>query len=432
VPPGHFFVLALARRSRTNMIRRTAASLLAGKGAMTNAIRVYVVEFGDRPHYQMQWRDPITGRLRTRSTRIANTGLARDRKQAERIAGELEAKLNAGEAVIPSRFRWEEFRKRYEAEVVPGLATRTGEKIASVLDRFEREINPQRLWDVDEKRLSAFVTRLRKGDPDNEIPALSESTIAGHLAHLKAAMNWAKSQKLIVNLPAFPKMKRAKVSKGGKVMRGRPITTEEFERMLGKVQEVVGKSSAASWTFYLRGLWTSGLRLTESLELYWDREDKLHPVLTGKFPMLRIPGDLEKGHKDRLLPMAPEFAELLRTVPASEQCGPVFKLDRVDGKPGRPASERVSKIVSNVGARAKVRVDAKKTASAHDLRRAFGERWAARLMPAQLMELMRHESIETTLSYYVGRNAERTAAILWHEHDKATSAETTPEEKRPV
>jgi len=44
-------------------------------------------------------------------------------------------------------------------------------------------------------------------------------------------------------------------------------------------------------------------------------------------------------------------------------------------------------------------------------------------MPAQLMELMRHESIDTTLSYYVGRNAERTAAILWHEHEKAAEPE---------
>ena len=79
--------------------------------------------------------------------------------------------------------------------------------------------------------------------------------------------------------------------------------------------------------------------------------------------------------------------------------------------------------MGNIGAKAKVRVDANKTASAHDLRRAFGERWAARLMPAQLMELMRHESIETTLSYYVGRNAERTAAILWHEHEKAAAQE---------
>ena len=76
-------------------------------------------------------------------------------------------------------------------------------------------------------------------------------------------------------------------------------------------------------------------------------------------------------------------------------------------------------------------MDVKKTASAHDLRRAFGERWAARLMPAQLMELMRHETIETTLSYYVGRNAERTAAILWHEHEKATEPERKTETKKP-
>lgn len=56
-----------------------------------------------------------------------------------------------------------------------------------------------------------------------------------------------------------------------------------------------------------------------------------------------------------------------------------------------------------------------KYASAHDLRRAFGVRWAARLMPAQLMELMRHESIETTLRFCVGTDAQRTAdAPGWH------------------
>jgi hypothetical protein len=33
-------------------------------------------------------------------------------------------------------------------------------------------------------------------------------------------------------------------------------------------------------------------------------------------------------------------------------------------------------------------------------------------MPQTLMELMRHESIETTLKYYVGRNAQRTARIV--------------------
>lgn len=378
-----------------------------------DAIRVYVVEFGDRPTYQLQWRDPINQRKRTKSTSIPRTGLSRDRKAAERLAGELQSQLEQGAASLPSRVTWEEFRRRYEAEVVPGLATRTGEKIRGVFDRLEREINPRRLLDVDEKRLSSFASLLRAGDEADDIAGLAESTIAGHLAHLKAALNWAKSQKLLNAVPNFPKTKRAKASQGAKVMRGRPITTEEFERMLAEVANEVGEGRAKPWLFYLHGLWTSGLRLTESMEFYWDRPDKLHPDFGGRYPMLRIPAELEKGHKDRLLPMAPEFAQLLEKVPSEERTGPVFKLPHPDGKEGCLRPDRVSKIVSAIGRRAKVRVGVDKTASAHDLRRAFGERWASRLMPAQLMELMRHESIETTLSFYVGRNAERTAAILW-------------------
>jgi integrase len=392
---------------------------------MNEDVKVWVMEYAGRPNYYLQWKDPVNQRRRTKATKIPRTGKARDRKLAERAARELENKLAAGEAVIPSRLSWEDFRRRYEAEVVPGLAGRTGEKISSVFDRFEAEIGPQRLWDVDEKRLSAFVTKLREGRPSKPQPGaevaprgeragqLTESTIAGHLAHLKAALNWAKGQKLLPQVPVFPRLKRARMSKGAKVMRGRPITTEEFERMLEQVEATVGNATASQWKFYLQGLWTSGLRLAESLELYWDRQDKLHPVLTGRYPMLRIPAELEKGHKERLLPMSPEFARLLETVPEGQRTGPVFKLGRMDGKPGLATKDRVSKIVTKIGAKAKVRVDARKTASAHDLRRAFGERWAAKLMPAQLMELMRHESIDTTLSYYVGRNAERTAAMLW-------------------
>ena len=411
---------------------------------MNEEIKVWVMEYAGRPNYHLQWLDPITQKRKTKATKVPRTGLSRERKLAEREARELENKLAAGEAVIPSKLTWADFRSRYEAEVVPGLAKRTAEKIDSVLDRFEEEIDPKRLWDVNENRLSAFVCKLREGRqakpkpgaeetaPGGRVDKLAESTIAGHLAHLRAALNWAKDQKLLPQLPTFPKLKRARMSKGAKVMRGRPITLEEFERMLDQVAAVVGGAAAPRWAFYLRGLWASGLRLAESLELFWDREDKLHPILTGRFPMLRIPADLEKGHKDRLLPMAPEFARLLENVPESERSGAVFRLDRFDGKAGRPAVDCVSKIVSKIGAKAKVRVDVKKTASAHDLRRAFGERWSARLMPAQLMELMRHESIETTLSYYVGRNAERTAAILWDEDHRAAQPEGAPSDRASI
>ena len=234
-------------------------------------------------------------------------------------------------------------------------------------------------------------------------------------------------QKLIPARPAFPKIHRAK-KYAGRPMKGRPITAEEFERMLEKAAEVVGGEAAPQWRRYLRGLWVSGLRLTESMDLWWDREDRLYPVFprNGR-PMLHVPGELEKGNSDRLLPIAPEFAMFLMETPEDQRTGPVFQMaGRRRGQPTRPMPHRVSEICSEIGQKAGVRVyvdprdPAKvKYASAHDLRRAFGERWAARLMPAQLMELMRHESIETTLRFYVGTDAQRTADAAWAAFDRA-------------
>ena len=37
--------------------------------------------------------------------------------------------------------------------------------------------------------------------------------------------------------------------------------------------------------------------------------------------------------------------------------------------------------------------------------------------PATLKELMRHESFETTLRFYIGANAQSTAATLWEAHN---------------
>ena len=54
-----------------------------------------------------------------------------------------------------------------------------------------------------------------------------------------------------------------------------------------------------------------------------------------------------------------------------------------------------------------------KYASAHDLRRSFGERWSTRIRPQVLMVLMRHECINTTIRYYVGRNAQTMADAVW-------------------
>jgi integrase len=191
-------------------------------------------------------------------------------------------------------------------------------------------------------------------------------------------------------------------------------------------------------------LWTSGLRLGESLELFWDRDDKLCVDLTTKRPTLRIPAELEKGNRDRLLPIAPEFAEFLLMTPDADRTGPVFRPapERVKGE--RLCDYTVSRILSKIGEKAGVKVATGqngkvKYASAHDLRRSFGERWAARVMPVVLQQLMRHESIETTLRYYVGRNAQSTADVLWEAHERAAGNtlgnsahhETTQESRKP-
>jgi integrase len=90
--------------------------------------------------------------------------------------------------------------------------------------------------------------------------------------------------------------------------------------------------------------------------------------------------------------------------------------------------DAVSKLLSKVGEKAGVVVSKTgktKYASAHDCRRAFGTRWARRLMPQELMVLMRHESIETTLRYYVDIEAEGLARKMRETVQKAESGNTS-------
>jgi len=132
------------------------------------------------------------------------------------------------------------------------------------------------------------------------------------------------------------------------------------------------------------------------------------PSLQGM--VLRILGDAQKNGQDELLPMTPDFAEFLLATPEADRVGSVFRLPC-------PSGTRwfVGHVVGRVGKKAGVVVNKAegKYASAHDLRRAFGTRWAKRVMPAVLQRLMRHASIQTTMAYYVDLDADDLAADLW-------------------
>jgi integrase len=374
-------------------------------------IKVYVCKYPDRDNLVMMYRDPHTGRQVTKSAGTAN------KKAADKAAAKWEDDLQNGRYKPASRVTWQEFRDKYESEVLSGLAKNTELKVCGVLDSVEAILNPQRVRDIDHGRLTYYVAQQRKAK-------LKDSTIAGHLGHIRAALNYAVKWKYLAELPEFPERKRAKASK---VMKGRPITGEEFERMLTNVVPVLGPDVADSWKQLLRGLWLSGLRLGEAINLSWDFAPGAIVVdMNGRRPMFRIPADAEKGNEDRVLPVSPEFEEFLLAIPEAERQGPVFPLTyRRKGRGDAMGSQWVSAVISSIGKRAGVVVNPKtgKTASAHDLRRSFGQRWALRVSTAVLQQLMRHADIATTLKYYVDLDAEAMGDVLWAAVNKSVNTE---------
>jgi integrase len=384
---------------------------LAGVVSMAGEINVYVVRRPNKKNLHLRYKCPITGERFERSSGETSE------KEARKRAGEWEAELRAGGGGKLS-LNWDEFRTAYETATEVSLRSGTGAKIAGMFNVVEEFMKPDNIKRITPQWLTKFQRRLLD---DGRAPA----TVESHFRHLKAAMNWAKEQGAIPSVPQFPRLKQAR---SAKVMKGRPITGEEFDRMLAAVD--VEFPLQADWNatrrkrvqeqrdsikFLLRGLWLSGLRLEESLTLTWDRwADGIRVDFVKDHVFLLIPAESEKGGKDRVYPTTSDFAEFLRAVPEEQRNGFVFNPIFHRGLSRR--LNTVSERLTRVGKTAQVKVDQKGDkavwASAHDLRRAFATRWAMRVPSMVLKELMRHQSISTTEKYYVGQNAEQMAIFL--------------------
>ncbi len=385
---------------------------------MASEITVHVVKYKGRGNLMMRYRCPVTGKQIARST-----GTSR-RREAEKVAAKWEAELQEGRYHKPGRMGWEEFKERYRDQVARERSAATAEKVDTMFNVVESILSPTTIGSINRDSLTVLKRELLVGR--------ATATVQGYLGHLRAALSAAVEWGAIDAVPHFPKLR----NKAAKLMKGRAITLEEFERMLAAVPKarsrwkptksgkppapMVPEHAVASWRFLLRGLWLSGLRRGDALALYWSG-DRGHVLdFSGQYPMIRVRGELEKGKRDRLLPITPDFAALLESVPVEARVGRVFKPLPSQKNASTPTAHRVGEVISAIGTAAGVIVDSdprtgepRKFASAHDLRRSFGQRWAPKVMPATLKELMRHSSIETTMQYYVGVNADATAAVLW-------------------
>jgi integrase len=360
--------------------------------------KVKVIKKRDRSHYVLRWKDPDTGAIRQQTTQ-ATTKL-----EALKEAGRLEEAIHEDRFDESGAVLWKHARERFERERLPELRPMTIRKYRDTLNEVEKLVHPHRLNEFDASKVSVLQSRMAAKN-------LRPATIHSRLSHLRAFLRWCEYVDLLRKAPRF---RMPKLRGTGKMMRGRPISDAEFLLMLEATTAVVGDTNAPHWRHYLEGIWLSGLRLTESLELYWDCNDALRVDLSGRRPMLLIPAEYDKGGQDRRVPITPDFSAFLEQTRPQERVGRVFKTPGRDGATANPIW--VSRVCSRIGKAAGVVVDdrePKKYASLHDLRRSFGSRWANLVPSHVLRELMRHASITTTLDYYVGQDADRTADEIW-------------------
>jgi len=381
---------------------------------MSDEIQVKVNSYGSGRPLALVYFDPITGRKVAKSAETSN------RKEAERAAAVLENELRSGRFKPTSKITWLEFREKYEVERLVAMSPAGRRSVAAAFSQLERVLNPDRLAKLTTATISRFVTELRKpravvrkDGTEETLPPIREATIACYLRNLKAALRWANRMDLLAVVPKFD------MPDGGE-SKGRSISTEEFERLLAEIFQVRPRDAAA-WERLIVGLWLSGLRLGEAVALSWDDDAPLAVDLSGKFPALQIAGRAQKSRKTERWPLPPDFAEWLLQTPEDQRHGGVFRLPSL--RDGRPIGlHQAGAVIGEIGQSARIVVARDpdtgevKYASAHDLRRSFGTRWARKVTTATLQRLMRHADIATTMRYYVQIGADDVAGELWAKH----------------
>lgn len=361
-----------------------------------HTVQVKIRAKPDRNNYQLYYVDPLTGADVTKTSGTGNV------REAERAAAKWEAELEE-HGTVSQMMSWEQFRLYYEDTHLVVKSPKTQSVVNTALNWLEKSIGkPKRVDMIDSLVISRLVADWRKRN-------MKGATIAAYLRSIRAVLYWAHKMRLIRQRPVF-----AMPGGSGRFMRGRPITKPEFRQLL-RACRIVRPADWRQWVRFLCGLWYSGLRLEEAVRLSW-AEPPLRIDLDGaKYPRLVIHAAGQKARRDELTPLAPDFATWLRRTPAGDRRGLVLPLYWATGDGRRIASaERIGLIVADIGRASGLVVnDEGKHVSAHDLRRSFGTRWAAKVKPLTLKRLMRHTSIETTLRYYVDQDADDVAEELW-------------------
>lgn len=338
---------------------------------MKKSIRVKALWIKGRKTFVLRWRDPATKKWKDETTAIALTD--RNRRRAADAARDKERELS-GKA--REQYTWTEFCERYQAEWLAGKSQGYRDTWDNATKCLRKAIRFTLVEELDSDALHKWVGWMRR-------QPLEEATIRSYLGTIRPALNWGADIGIIASPPRFPRIR------GADKMGGRPITGEEFDRMTAAVGKVHPRN-VVCWKRLLKGLWLSGLRISEAVALSWDYGAGFAVDLDAACFAIRK----QKSGKAEFAPMTPDFLTFLLETPEARRVGSVFGITIT--------ARQASRIVSKIGKRAGVVTGENgEHATAHDLRRSFGSRWASKVHPAELQRLMRHADIATTMKFYV-------------------------------
>lgn len=248
----------------------------------------------------------------------------------------------------------------------------------------------------------------------------SPNTVNSMLGAFMAFVRFCHKHEWIEKVPQLEKIESRDV------MKGRPITAEEFVRMLRATRSVVGREFAREWRFALRILWESGFRIGELLQFSWDDDQQIHPVWPAeghRHPTIIVP-PTQKNRRLQEIPLLPGLHKLLMKVPESCRQGNVVSLRLKSKFTEQLSVDCISRTIARIGQQANVVVKKAsaaagtrtKYASAHDLRRGCAAKLINAGVSAETLKVvMRHADFGTTEKHYGAIRSAQSAAKELHE-----------------
>jgi integrase len=329
----------------------------------------------DRNGYVLKFYCPIA------KTRIRRACGTRDRREAQRIRRECRERLHNGKYVDSGGAITAKHESSYQPIVrIPADSVSTGGRSwetcrddyrhhRAVRIRSSSLVNALSRVDIAERIFKRY--RVEHGMPEvfavtemlnlpmleylqdrllagelSRFPQRSVNTVNSIMAGVMTFVRFCQRRGWIETVPPVQRL-----DVDG-VMRGRPVTADEFARMLDAVPTVVGPHHAESWRFTLRVLWESGFRVADVMDFSWDDERHIRPNWTDRgHPTIMIPSTQKNG-REQEVPMLPGLRELLECIPPSQRAGwivnPLTKehVGREDAMGFRPEASELCQLAN--------------------------------------------------------------------------------------